>query len=162
MRKVLRMVAIVFVCAALGGLFGGRCAFAAQVTPLTQKDLSAVLDKAAGKVVVLNFFASWCPPCREEIPKLVKLRKSFPQNKVAFMSISLDEDEAALKSFVDQVKFNYPVYRDDGSINTSLQLESIPYNMVLDTSGEVVYEQSGLLQEEDLKKLVNQVLGSAK
>lgn len=162
MKNVFRMVSIVFVCVALGGLFSGRCAFAAQLIPLTQKGLVAELEKSSGKVVVLNFFASWCPPCREEIPKLVKLRKRFSKDKVTFLSVSLDEDEAALKTFVDQVKFNYPVYKDDGSIYTALQLESIPYNMVLDTSGEVVYEQAGLLQEGVLQNLVNQALGSAK
>ena len=70
-----------------------------------------------GKVVLLNFWATWCGPCRYEIPYLVELRKAYPQDKVAIIGVSLDRGDQAevlplLARFAEHTKINYPIIHD--------------------------------------------------
>ncbi|MEW6750238.1 MAG: TlpA disulfide reductase family protein [Candidatus Latescibacterota bacterium] len=75
------------------------------------------LREFRGKVVLVNFWATWCPPCRYEIPYLVELRKAYPQDKVAIIGVSLDQGDheqvaPLLTRFVDHFKINYPIVHD--------------------------------------------------
>jgi cytochrome c biogenesis protein CcmG, thiol:disulfide interchange protein DsbE len=63
------------------------------------KDRSVTLSQLRGKVVILNFWATWCPPCVDEVPALVQLQKQMA-DKVTVLAVSLDEDEAAYEKFV--------------------------------------------------------------
>jgi peroxiredoxin len=76
------------------------------------------LSAYTGRVVILNFWATWCGPCRVEIPDLVRLRKAFSEEDLAIIGISVDargrsgQIEAQLKKFIDRFEINYPIYLD--------------------------------------------------
>ena len=74
------------------------------------KDLTSIVAQHKGKVVMLNFFATWCPPCREEIPDLVSLAPKY-EGKVVIVGLSVDEDASTLPAFLKRLKVDYPVYR---------------------------------------------------
>ena len=120
------------------------------------------IDRHKGKVVVLNFFATWCAPCREEIPGLVNLRRRYPVDKVAILGISLDEDPALVPPFVGKYGINYPVKMASPDVLRMFNIRSVPHNTVYDATGRLVANQPGLIEEEDLQGAIDQLLEQKK
>ncbi len=113
---------------------------------------------ARGKVVVLNFFASFCPPCRMEIPGLIKLRSQFSPDEVEIIGISVDNSLTDMDEFVRNYDFNYPVYYGGEELSYAFRVSAIPHNVVYDRRGRMVYNQAGYLAEENLTALLRDLL----
>ena len=103
------------------------------------------LAAAHGKVVLLNFWATWCGPCREEIPDLIELQTKY-KDRLQIIGISVDDDEAGVvKKVVDETGINYPVAM--ASLEVRMQyggITALPTSFVLDTEGRVVQKHEGL------------------
>jgi len=107
------------------------------------KDLSGGdvdLGAYRGKVVVLNFWATWCPPCVEEMPSLERLHRTLGPEGLAVVAVSTDEDEAELRRFVSSHGLTVPVLRDPGGRIASggYRTTGYPETFVLDRSGVVL------------------------
>ncbi|NLI97586.1 redoxin domain-containing protein [bacterium] len=97
----------------------------------------------AGKVVVINFWATWCQPCRQEIPQLNALVKDYKDNdEVVFISIS-KEDPKTVSDFLNENTFTYKIYLDDGQASTLFNVQSVPTHLVIDKKGKLQYEHIG-------------------
>jgi peroxiredoxin len=96
------------------------------------------LKEQRGKVVVLNFWATWCPPCRKEMPDLETLYRQFKDQGLVILAIS-DEDAGKVKPFIAQQKVTYPILLDPGrKVNELFQIEGIPKTFVYDRNGKLV------------------------
>jgi peroxiredoxin len=96
------------------------------------------LKEQRGKVVVLNFWATWCPPCRKEMPDLEKLYQQFKDQGLVILAIS-DEDAGKVKPFIALQKVTYPTLLDPGrKVNELFQIEGIPKTFVYDRNGKLV------------------------
>jgi peroxiredoxin len=99
---------------------------------------SWTLKEQRGKVVVLNFWATWCPPCRKEMPDLDALYRQFKDQGVVILAIS-DEDAGKVRPFITEQKVTYPVLLDPGrKVNDLFQIEGIPKTFVYDRKGKLV------------------------
>jgi peroxiredoxin len=96
------------------------------------------LKEQRGKVVLLNFWATWCPPCRKEMPDLETLNQQFKDQGLVILAIS-DEDAGKVKPFIAQQKVTYPILLDPGrKVNELFQIEGIPKTFVYDRNGKLV------------------------
>lgn len=96
------------------------------------------LEGLRGKVVLVNFGATWCPPCRKEIPDLQALHARFKQRGLIVLTIS-DEDESTLKRFATEQKLGFPVLPDPGQkVRDTFRVTGIPSSFVYDRSGNLV------------------------
>ena len=97
------------------------------------------LSDYSGKVIILNFFATWCPPCREEIPDFIELVNTTDSERFAIMGISVEKgDEGAVRKFAAVKKINYPVLVDDGFVSKAYgPISSIPTTFIIDRNGNV-------------------------
>ena len=107
------------------------------------------LDSYQGRVVIVNFWATWCGPCRVEIPSLVKLRTSFPEDEVAIVGVSLDsrgtpeQIRGMVEEFAEKFDVNYPMFIDsDYELARRFDREvnfrgAIPVTIVLDQNGVI-------------------------
>jgi peroxiredoxin len=96
------------------------------------------LKEQRGKVVVLNFWATWCPPCRKEMPDLEALYQQFKEQGLVILAIS-DEDAVKVRPFIAQHKVTYPILLDPGrKVNELFQIEGIPKTFVYDRNGKLV------------------------
>ncbi len=111
-----------------------------------------------GKLVFINFFATWCPPCREEIPELISIRKAYPADKVVIVGISLDSDRGKLESFAEAMNFNYPVYLAEPDVPALFGISSIPFNLLYDKTGKLVAGGPGMVGKEDLEEAFSGLL----
>jgi thiol-disulfide isomerase/thioredoxin len=115
-----------------------------------------------GKTLVINFWATWCPPCREEIPEFIKLQEEMGGLGLQFIGIAI-EDTEPVEAFMAEMTFNYPVLigEDDG-MSLSAQLGNtigiLPFTAVIDRSGKVVHAHSGPFNREQVMAIVKPLL----
>lgn len=102
------------------------------------------IDGMKGSVVILDFFATWCPPCRESIPYLVELNRKYGKQGLQIVGMSVDEGgERTVKAFIQERKINYPVVMAGMKLQQDYGLRSIPVMYVIDRNGNVVERYIG-------------------
>lgn len=175
---------------ALGALLGVGLKLARQdgaITPLTvshpvvdEEQLSTVPDfnyadlsgkqrfsnEWKAKVLVLNFWASWCPPCREETPLFVELQEQYQSNNVKFVGIAVDDVEP-VQEFADTYGVNYPILMGDiKAITLSRKLgnrfEGLPFTVVAAPGGKVLLTHAGGMTREQLEPVLRQAIDASR
>jgi cytochrome c biogenesis protein CcmG, thiol:disulfide interchange protein DsbE len=128
---------------------------------LTGIDGKAInLSEQRGKVVLLNFWATWCGPCQAEIPDLIELQQKYKE-RLQIIGLAVDEDDAAVvRRFVVESGINYPVAMSPGELRMKYGgLAALPTSFVLDTQGRVVQKHEGLrnplLYETEIRALLD-------
>ena len=102
------------------------------------------LSDYKGKVVLLNFWASWCQPCVEEMPDLTKLKKQLADQPFEILALNVGEGENRVKHFVKRMKFNLPVLLDISSkVFNKWKIEIMPTSFLIDGSGRIRYRVLG-------------------
>jgi len=105
-----------------------------------------------GKVVVLDFWATWCGPCRRWMPVVAKLEKETAGKNVRFFAVNLHEPVADVREYVQAQKIAVPVLLDtDGAVGTAYGARSIPLTVVVGRDGKVVRTLVGVHPEDDLR-----------
>lgn len=133
---------------------------------LELKDLKGNSHKLAelrGSIVVINFWATWCGPCREELPLLSRLSQQYAGKKVLFIAASADEakDRAKIDKFLASQKLDLDVWvgADLDMLQSAGLGNELPATMILDDQGEVIARILGEAREEDVKAPVEWLLG---
>jgi len=114
-----------------------------------------------GKVVLLNFWATWCPPCIKEIPSLNNLQKKFSSNDFVVLSVDVGEEPKDIKAFLEHIPADYPVLLDSKtSLASTWQLKAFPSTFVIDKTGHLRYLYFGGLEwdEPEMIKFLEQHL----
>jgi thiol-disulfide isomerase/thioredoxin len=116
------------------------------------------MDELEGKVVLLDFWATWCGPCREALPHMKRIAQKFAGQPLVILSISLDNDEQKWKAFVAQNEMTWLQYRDggfEGPIAKLFDVRAIPHTFTIDSDGVLQEEKIGDASVEGkLKKLI--------
>jgi thiol-disulfide isomerase/thioredoxin len=115
-----------------------------SITTIEGKKIS--MDELQGKVVLLDFWATWCVPCREALPHMKKVAKKFEGQPLVILSVSLDDDEQKWKTFIAQNQMTWPQYRDGGftgPIATMFGVKAIPHTYTIDADGVLQEEHIG-------------------
>lgn len=102
------------------------------------------LESLKGKVIFLNFWATWCPPCQAEMPSINKLYSQFKNDpKVVFLLVDADSDIPKAQKFLDKKKYDLPVYQVASSIPEQLFKGSLPTTIVFDKKGRISFNEEG-------------------
>lgn len=117
------------------------------------------LSDHKGKIVILDFWATWCPPCRRAIPDLIDIQKTYQEN-VVIIGISLDtETQADVVPFIKKFGINYPVaYANMEVYQAYGNIESIPTSFIVDQSGQIVDAHVGLVDKSIYINKINELL----
>ncbi len=140
MRVLRACFLIVLPTILLAGCYSGtrppRIGTVAPDFTVRDSDRTVTLSQLRGKVVVLNFWASWCPPCVEETPSLVQLQDRFKDKGVVVLGVSWDEDSDAYHQFLTAHRIDFLTVRDPGQTSSRLYgTEKIPESYVIDRNG---------------------------
>ena len=119
------------------------------------------LAQWTGKVLVVNFWATWCAPCREEMPMFMKVQESLGPRGVQFVGIAVDNADK-VRQYADELKLNYPTLIGGfGAMELSKTLGNtvmaLPFTVILDRSGRVAHTQLGPLKEDQLTAILRQL-----
>ena len=158
-RKVLIKTAfaatmIVFSCAGI----------VAQEAPrLTRKDINGRtvrLSAYRGKVVLINFWATWCPPCRAEMPDLVKLQRQYAKQGLQIIGVTYPpENRTRVRRFARNLKVNYPIVLGTRQIKARFSSEeTLPLTVVINRDGKVTEIISGILLPEEFETKIKPLL----
>lgn len=116
-----------------------------------------------GEVLLINFWASWCPPCRQETPGLARLAKDYQSKGLAVVGISLDEGGmSAVKAFVDEFHLPYPVGLPDADSPLIASVESLPTTILVDRHGRIAKTYRGAVRESVLQADVDRLLAESR
>lgn len=116
--------------------------------------------KLRGKVLVVNFWATWCPPCRKEIPYLMKLHEKYQRKEFSVIGISLDQGGKRLvRKFVDKLKINYPIVIGKAKVSRGFGgVAGIPVSFLVDREGTLVKRYDGYVSEKILSRDIERIL----
>lgn len=108
-----------------------------------------------GKALLVNVWASWCAPCRDELPRLKQYYETLDRERVEFLALSDDVDEGAARRFADPMDLPFPLFLGHGRVQTQLNYIGLPYTLILDYRGRVVEEIYGFGSHESWDRLTS-------
>lgn len=147
-----------------GTLTGGRFVFnGAEDRVLFENKDGEIIHLASlkGKVVFINFWATWCPPCVAEMPSIQKLYSSFKENEdVVFMMLDVDNNRGKSQKFMDRKKYDLPVYTPVSVLPPSYMSGAIPTTLVLNKYGRIVFKHEGMgdFSNVEFKTFIEQLI----
>ncbi len=115
----------------------------------------------AGRAAVINVWASWCPPCREEAPALRRASENADPELVAFLGVAHDDARSAARDFVERFNLDYPQALDDGSFGRAYRVRGLPMTFVVDPRGRLTATHFGPISESRLVVLIEEALAGA-
>ena len=167
------LIAAVAIGALLAGIFfaGGfrtgapAAAAAAGLLGTTLPDMDGReqrVDQWKGKVLIVNFWATWCEPCREEMPQFVKMQRELGGRGVQFVGIAVDQPDK-IRKFAAELGLNYPsLVGGYGALELSKTLGNkimaLPFTVILDRDGEIAHAQLGVWKSGKLEAIIDQLL----
>ncbi|KRQ86345.1 Thiol-disulfide oxidoreductase ResA [Caloramator mitchellensis] len=117
------------------------------------------LSDYKGKVIVLNFFATWCPPCKAELPGFVKVVEEYKDKDVVFLFVDVGEDNSTVKGFLDENGYKFtPLMDYDGKVSDMYGVRGIPTTFIISKGFEQKEQHVGFMDEGTLKDLIDAAL----
>ncbi len=113
-----------------------------------------------GRVLLVNFWATWCGPCKMEIPHLIELQKKYGPRGLQVVGLSIDrEGMAVVRPFAEKQGFNYPILMaPEGAQKAFGGVEAIPASFLIDKNGKVVHSVEGLVTQDQLAPKIEELL----
>jgi thiol-disulfide isomerase/thioredoxin len=174
--RILAGLALAGLVALAAGIHVGRDAGDSSAADVRGRDAAALLGVSLpdtkgreqslsqwkGKVLVVNFWATWCVPCREEMPEFVKAQRDFGERGLQFVGIAIDQADK-VDVFATELGLNYPALIGGfGAIELSKtmgnRLGALPFTIIVDRAGRVVHTQLGPIKQANLRSIVGQLL----
>ncbi len=132
-----------------------------QAPDFSLKDLegnNVTLADYKGKVVFLNFWATWCPPCRQEIPDFIKAYEKHKDNGLVILGVAVSDKENSVRSFVEKNKISYPVAMGDVKIVQDYEPgQYIPATIVIDRNGKIHDKHVGVMDMSQVEKIFKEL-----
>lgn len=131
---------------------------AVEIQTISQAGILKTINQAKGKVVLLNFWATWCDPCRAEIKELKELRGEYSEDELLILGLAVDREPAVVKAFAKQAGFNYPVYLATDAAMMFFRVQGVPRLMFYGKDGELRVNREGMVGASGLREIVDSLL----
>jgi len=134
---------------------------AANFTLADASGAKVALTDYKGKVVLLNFWATWCGPCKVEIPWFMEFNKTYKDRGLAVVGVSLDDDGwKSVKPYLAEKKIDYTVVVGNDAVSKSYgDVDSLPTTFIIDQDGRIAFTHTGLVSKDTYEKEIQSLLG---
>jgi peroxiredoxin len=159
----LALVAICLIMPLLGQSALGVAGHTAVMPEWSLKDADGKMVHSTdfkGKVVILDFWATWCGPCRAEIPNFIVLQRQYEKQGLVVVGLSVDEDGAhVVKPFAQRLGMNYPVVLADKKTQDAFGgIEAVPTTFIIDRKGRIAKEHMGFADKDEFENEIKPLL----
>lgn len=155
-----KILALTWMALSLAGADLGKAPAAFQLTDARGAKISPA--KYKGRVVLINFWATWCHGCKEELPWLVQYQKDYRHKGLTVIGISMDEDGwKSVRPFLKKTKLNYPVVIGNEQLANRYGLEAMPMSVLVGRDGAVAAIYSGVVDRAGCERQIRELLGLA-
>ena len=121
-----------------------------SIKKIKLSELKSVLESNKGKVVILDLWATWCPPCRKEIPGFINLYNKYKAKNVEILGIAFDENGVeVVPPFIKKMGINYPVYLEGGDVAQAYDLQAYPTTIIYGKDGKEANKHIGFVSEKE-------------
>lgn len=165
------MIRVLLILLALGALLGGVGTYRYLHAPTASLPEPVLVDLEGkshslkdwrGKVLVVNFWATWCAPCREEIPMFVGVQDELGARGVQFVGVAID-DPAAVRTYLEKLSVNYPMLIGGSDVpawadSLGNEISALPFTVIFDAQGKKVFAHVGALKKEPLLETLKAAL----
>lgn len=171
-KKIILIAAVAFVALAAGLLARQYLLVAETSKPAPQLNFSLPdladtpqsVGQWQGKILIINFWATWCPPCLKEIPEFIKLQDEYKDQGVQFVGIAIEEKQP-VADYLKRIKINYPVLiGGEGAAMLAQQLgnviNTVPFTVIVNQQGQIVHHQLGELTREKALEAIKPLLAA--
>lgn len=153
------VLAVIVILTAGGSASAGTSQYDFTLQALGGGTLS--LADYEGKIVLVNFWATWCPPCKAEMPELHQYYLEHADQGFVMIAVNVNETPSLAESFITQNGYTFPVAFDSGgTVAQQYGVSGMPTSVVFDGDGEVIFRQSGMISTQVLDAQVTPLLGS--
>lgn len=121
-----------------------------SIQTVTKGFIDQLKEEHKGKVMIVNFFASWCPPCRGETPDFVAAYEKHKAENFVIVGLSVDKKPEDAAKFVEEFKITYPVYLADGALGSEMSIGTIPTSLIYKPDGKLFDIVVGPLSPKEL------------
>jgi thiol-disulfide isomerase/thioredoxin len=171
LKRIVPWLVLVLLVALLGWMGGDSLGCGLRGAPAPELDAvvragegrgdRVQLSALRGRVVLLDFWAHWCEPCRESVPILNAVRRDLGEEPVSFYGVNIEEELAPRRVISEHERFGYlfPTFHDhDNTLQTAYDVTRLPTLVVVDKEGIVRHRSSGVPDKEDLEDLIRRLL----
>jgi cytochrome c biogenesis protein CcmG/thiol:disulfide interchange protein DsbE len=168
--RISRILSAVLLLGACGDAHRGGPVRVGQAAPAyaaeTLEGERSALAELRGKPVLLNVWATWCHPCRQEVPALEALHRAYGPRGLQVIGVSIDQgdQEQGIREFMQEFSASYPVWLDpDGEVTTVFSTVGVPSTFLIGPEGQVLWKHVGPVKEDDaeLRRLIEESLPPA-
>lgn len=129
------------------------------LTDLSGKKVNLQDVIRSNRVTILNFWATWCPPCRSEIPEFIRFSQKYSRQQVTIIAVNLQEKTDEVRTFAQKNGMNFPILLDQsGNVGGQYQIYAIPTTLFINNSGIIQYKIEGATTMSTLENNVNAML----
>lgn len=155
-RAVLLILIFSFIICALGLYANNE---ENEIPKLTVSELKEKIKENRNKVLIVDFWATWCPPCKEEIPGFINIYKNYKDKGVEILGIALDaEGSKSVKPFAKEMGINYQLYIGGFDINREYEVVGLPTTLIFDKNGKLKVRHVGYASQNEFEQEIAELL----
>lgn len=130
-----------------------------NIPKVTASELKKKISEYEDKVIIVDFWATWCPPCKDEIPGFINLYKKYKDKGVEILGIALDvEGSKTVKPFAKKMGINYPIYIGGYDMNQEYEVAGIPTTLIFNKKGKLKVRHVGYASEKEFENEILNLL----
>ena len=157
MRKLLLILPLLLLglASSLPSLYANN-----EVKSIDPGSLKTTISAAKDQIVIVDFWATWCTPCKKQVPVLSDLYEKYKSKGVTVIGVAMDYNLKDVRKFVSKSHIKYPVYMGDDDIGYAYKLKSVPTMHIYDKSGNLIEKHTGFVNKDGLVQMIEAALST--